>query len=81
MCLTFNVGLQGPSGGDELELRWSFEGSNVIVRKQSAGGTGTFGITAGNALSQSFNLTTTAQNTPAPCTAAPIALAQAASAA
>ncbi|MCH6484861.1 DUF11 domain-containing protein [Pseudoxanthomonas sp. LH2527] len=62
--LTFNVGLQGPSGGDELELRWSFEGSNVIVRKQSAGGTGTFGITASNALSQSFNLTTTSQNTP-----------------
>lgn len=62
--LTFNVGLQGPNGGDQLELRWSFEGSRVIVRKQSAGGTGTFGITASNALSQTFNLTTTAQNSP-----------------
>lgn len=62
--LTFNVGLQGPTGGDQLELRWSLEGSRVIVRKQSAGGTGTFGITASNALSQTSNLTTTAQNSP-----------------
>nr|WP_298120638.1 hypothetical protein [uncultured Pseudoxanthomonas sp.] len=62
--LTFNAGLQGPTGGDQLEVRWSFEGSSVIVRKQSAGGTGTFGITASNALSQAFNLTTTAQNSP-----------------
>ncbi|WP_082563161.1 DUF11 domain-containing protein [Pseudoxanthomonas sp. Root65] len=62
--LTFSVSQSGPAGGDELELRWSVPGSNVIVRKQSAGGTGTFGITASNALSQSFNLTTTAQNSP-----------------
>jgi len=62
--LTFTVTQVGPSGGDEVELRWSFPGSNVIVRKQSSGGTGTFGFTAGNALSQTFNLTTTAQNTP-----------------
>ncbi len=62
--LTFRVDRQGPSGGDEMEMRWSFEGSNVIVRKQSVGGTGTFAITASNALSQSFNLTTTAPNTP-----------------
>ncbi len=62
--LTFSVAQSGPTGGDELELRWSFAGSNLIVRKQSAGGTGTFGFTVGNALSQTFNLTTTAQNTP-----------------
>ena len=62
--LTFSVAQSGPTGGDELEMRWSFEGSNVIVRKQSVGGTGTFGITASNALSQAFNLATTAQNTP-----------------
>ena len=70
--LTFSVAQSGPTGGDELELRWSFPGSNVIVRKQSAGGTGTFGITAGNALSQTFNLTTTAQNTPVSSATYPI---------
>lgn len=70
--LTFSVAQSGPTGGDELELRWSFPGSNLIVRKQSAGGTGTFGITADNALSQSFNLTTTAQNTPVSSAAYPI---------
>lgn len=63
--LTFSVDIAGDLGaGDELELRWSFEGSSVIVRKQSSGGTGTFGLAASGALSQTFNLTTTAQNTP-----------------
>ena len=70
--LTFNAGLQGPTGGDQLELRWSFEGSSVIVRKQSAGGTGTFGITASNAVSQAFNLTTTVQNSPVASVAYPV---------
>jgi uncharacterized repeat protein (TIGR01451 family) len=36
------------------------------VRKQSSGGTGTFPIAASGALTQSFNLVTTAQNTPVP---------------
>jgi uncharacterized repeat protein (TIGR01451 family) len=63
--LTFSVEMVGdPGAGDELELRWSFAGSNLIVRKQSTGGTGTFGLSASGALSQTFNLATTAQNTP-----------------
>lgn len=62
--LTFTVDSIGPTGGDGLEMRWSFAGANVIVRKQSVGGTNTFGFTASNALSQTFNLATTAQNTP-----------------
>lgn len=62
--LTFTVDAIGPTGGDGLEMRWSFAGSNVIVRKQSTGGVGTFGFTASNALSQTFDLTTTVQNTP-----------------
>lgn len=63
--LTFSIDLTGPTGGDELEMRWSFDGAKLIVRKQTVGGTGTFGITASDALTQSFNLTTTAANTPA----------------
>ena len=70
--LTFQVDQVGPAGGDELELRWSFDGAKVVVRKQSAGGTGTFGITASNALSQVFNLVTTAQNTPVASTVYPL---------
>lgn len=62
--LSFSIDLTGPTGGDELEMRWSFDGAKVIVRKQTVGGTGTFGITASDALTQSFNLTTTAANTP-----------------
>jgi len=62
--LTFSIDLTGPAGGDELEMRWSFDGSKVIVRKQTLGGTGTFGFTASDALAQTFNLTTTAVNTP-----------------
>lgn len=62
--LTFSIGTQGPAGGDQLEMRWSFEGSRVVVRKQTVGGTGTFGITASGALAQAFTLATTAQNTP-----------------
>lgn len=62
--LTFSVAQSGPTGGDELELRWSFAGSNLIVRKQSSGGTGTFPIAVSGALSQNVSLTTTAQNTP-----------------
>lgn len=70
--LTFTTTQVGPAGGDEVELRWSFQGSNVIVRKQSVGGTGTFGITASNALAQAFNLVTTAQNTPVSSTTYPV---------
>ena len=71
--LTFAVEMAGDRGaGDELELRWSFDGAKVIVRKQSAGGTGTFGITASNALSQAFNLVTTAQNVPVASNAYPL---------
>jgi len=62
--LTFSIDLTGPTGGDELEMRWSFDGSKVIVRKQTVGGTGTFGFTASDAVAQTFNLTTTATNTP-----------------
>ena len=60
----FSIDLTGPTGGDELEMRWSFDGAKLIVRKQTVGGTGTFGITASDALTQTFNLTTTAANTP-----------------
>ncbi|WP_334179053.1 hypothetical protein [Pseudoxanthomonas sp.] len=70
--LTFTVNQVGPSGGDELELRWSFQGSNVIVRKQTVGGTGTFPFTTSGALTPSFSLTTTAQNTPVSSTTYPI---------
>ena len=71
--LTFAVDMAGDRGaGDEFELRWSFDGAKMVVRKQSAGGTGTFGITAGNALSQAFNLVTTAQNTPVASTVYPL---------
>jgi len=70
--LTFSVAQSGPTGGDELELRWSFEGSNIVVRKQSVGGAGTFGITASSALSQTFNLVTTAQNTPVSSSTYPV---------
>ena len=71
--LTFAVDMAGDRGaGDEFELRWSFDGAKVVVRKQSAGGTGTFGITASNALSQVFNLVTTAQNTPVASTVYPL---------
>lgn len=71
--LTFAVEMAGDRGaGDELELRWSFDGAKVVVRKQSAGGTGTFGITASNALSQAFNLVTTAQNVPVASNAYPL---------
>jgi uncharacterized repeat protein (TIGR01451 family) len=62
--LSFSIDLTGPTGGDELEMRWSFDGAKVIVRKQTVGGSGTFGITASDALTQTFNLTTTAANTP-----------------
>lgn len=62
--LTFSIDLTGPTGGDELEMRWSFDGSKVVVRKQTVGGTGTFAFTASDALAQTFNLTTTAANTP-----------------
>jgi uncharacterized repeat protein (TIGR01451 family) len=70
--LTFSVAQSGPSGGDELELRWSFPGSSLIVRKQTVGGTGTFPISASGALSQSVSLTTTAQNTPVSSSSFPI---------
>ena len=57
--LTFNVTFAGPDGGgDELEFRWSFEGSNVIVRKQSVGGTGSFDFTTSGALTPAFSLNT-----------------------
>lgn len=62
--LTFSIDLTGPTGGDELEMRWSFDGAKLIVRKQTVGGTGTFGITASDALTQTFTLATTAANTP-----------------
>ena len=63
--LTFRVDMIGSRGdGDELEMRWSFPGSSVIVRKQSVGGTGTFPFTTSGALTPSFTLATTAQNTP-----------------
>lgn len=71
--LTFRVDMIGSRGdGDELELRWSFPGSSLIVRKQSVGGTGTFPFTTSGALTPSFSLTTTAQNTPVPSTTYPI---------
>lgn len=70
--LTFTVTQVGPSGGDELEMRWSFPGSSVIVRKQSVGGTGTFPFTTSGALTPSFTLATTAQNTPVSSTTYPI---------
>lgn len=62
--LTFSIDLTGPTGGDEMEMRWSFDGAKVIVRKQTVGGSGTFGVTASGALTQTFNLTTSAANAP-----------------
>jgi uncharacterized repeat protein (TIGR01451 family) len=56
----------------DLELRWSFPGSSLIVRKQTVGGTGTFPIAASGALSQNVSLTTTAQNTPVASATFPI---------
>ena len=71
--LTFRVDMIGSRGdGDELEMRWSFPGSSVIVRKQSVGGTGTFPFTTSGALTPSFTLATTAQNTPVSSTTYPI---------
>ncbi|CAN7515877.1 DUF11 domain-containing protein [Pseudoxanthomonas sp. LjRoot143] len=71
--LTFRVDMIGSRGdGDELELRWSFPGSSLIVRKQSVGGTGTFPFTTSGAVTPSFSLTTTAQNTPVSSTTYPI---------
>lgn len=71
--LTFRVDMIGSRGdGDELELRWSFPGSSLIVRKQSVGGTGTFPFTTSGALTPSFSLTTTAQNTPVSSATYPI---------
>jgi uncharacterized repeat protein (TIGR01451 family) len=70
--LTFSVAQSGPAGGDELELRWSFPGSSLIVRKQTVGGTNTFPISVSGALSQNVTLTTTAQNTPVSSATLPI---------
>lgn len=56
--LTFAVAMAGNVGiGDLLEMRWSFVGSNVIIRKQSVSGTGTFNFTG------SGDITATALNT------------------
>lgn len=55
--LTFTV----TGADDQLQFRWSFEGSNVVVRKQSTGAVGTFAFTGANGVG-SFSLNTTATN-------------------
>lgn len=62
--LTFQVAMSSNAGsGDALEMRWSFDGSKVIVKKQSNGGTGTFGFTNGGGLSAAtYNLNTATAN-------------------
>ncbi|WP_242112362.1 DUF11 domain-containing protein [Luteimonas aquatica] len=60
--LTFSVVMVGAAGaGDGLELRWSFAGSSVIVRKQSNGGTGSFSFSGSNGVG-SFVLDTAGAN-------------------
>ena len=60
--LTFQVVMSNNVGsGDALEFRWSFVGSNVVYRKQSIGGTGSFGFTGTNGVGAS-TLDTSAAN-------------------
>lgn len=62
--LTFSVVMLGATGlGDTIEARWSFQGSSVVVRKQSSNGTGTFDFTRGGALGGgAFSLNTATAN-------------------
>lgn len=61
--LTFTVTIGGPNGQDGVEFRWSFVGSNVIVRKQSVGGTATFNFTGTNGIpAATFPLNTGTSN-------------------
>lgn len=72
--LTFNVDPvgAGSSIGDGLELRFSFAGSSVVVRKQSNGGTAAFPFVLGNLVGGNPTLDTSVGN-PIASTAFPVA--------
>lgn len=72
--LTFSVVMSSdPGSGDALELAWSFVGSNIIVRKQSLAGTGSFSFTGTNGVpTTAFVLNTATTN---PATSATFAIA------
>jgi hypothetical protein len=47
--LTFTVSMLGPPGvGDGMDLMWSIPNESIIIKKQSVGGTGTFGFSGTN---------------------------------
>lgn len=60
--LTFTVTMRGGAGnGDQLDFLWTFQGSRVIVAKQSIDGTGSFAFSGNNGIG-SLNLSTAAAN-------------------